>query len=157
MRLPPAVRCVQQDRPLHERTRVTTPSQDPAIHRTADEAKLASGAATSPDPGSSQESPASSAAPSRAQRPVEVHAGHHELIIRGRYETLSIANDILIGLIFLAGSFLFFGDDSTVYAGTWLFVMGSVLMLIRPSIRITRHVHLQRIAQGGAPESPRDF
>ncbi|MDO4919181.1 MAG: YrhK family protein [Kocuria sp.] len=87
---------------------------------------------------------------------MEVHAGHHELIIRGRYETLSIANDILIGLIFLAGSFLFFHED-TVYAGTWLFVVGSALMLVRPSIRITRRVHLQRLSPNRAPEASHDF
>lgn len=94
---------------------------------------------------------------SRAAKPIEVRVGHRELVIRGRYETLSIVNDILIGLIFLAGSFLFFGDDSTGYAGTWLFVVGSVLMLIRPSIHITRHVHLQRLAPGSSPEAARDF
>jgi len=42
---------------------------------------------------------------------------HHEIVIRGRYETLSIANDILIGIIFLVGSFLFF-NDSTMYVAT---------------------------------------
>lgn len=70
--------------------------------------------------------------------------GHDELIIRNRYETLSILNDILIGIIFLVGSFLFF-SESTTYEGTWLFVIGSVLMLIRPCIRITRRVHLKNM------------
>ena len=45
---------------------------------------------------------------SRAAKPIEVRVGHRELVIRGRYETLSIVNDILIGLIFLVGSILFF-------------------------------------------------
>lgn len=93
---------------------------------------------------------------SRAAKPIEVRAGHRELVIRGRYETLSIVNDILIGLIFLVGSILFF-QDATVYAGTWLFVLGSALMLVRPSIRITRRVHLQRIAPESAPEDSHDF
>lgn len=125
---------------------------DDAAARTA-----TAGGADRPAPGApSRGTEDSSGAPNRADRPVEVHAGHHELIIRGRYETLSIANDILIGVIFLVGSFLFF-QDSTVYVGTWLFVVGSVLMLIRPSIRITRHVHLQRLSPGRSPESVRDF
>ncbi|WP_330446230.1 YrhK family protein [Kocuria rhizophila] len=81
---------------------------------------------------------------------------HHEIVIRGRYETLSMTHDILIGIISLVGSFLFF-NDSTMYVATWLFVVGSALMLIRPSIRITRRVHLQRIAPNRSPEDSRDF
>lgn len=72
-----------------------------------------------------------------------VHIRHHELIIRQRYEVLSIVNDILIAAWFLVGSFFFF-SDSLIYAGTWLFVLGSVEMLIRPLIRLARRVHLQR-------------
>lgn len=99
---------------------------------------------------------ASSTGTSTGGKPLEVRAGHHELVIRGRYETLSIVNDILIGVIFVVGSFLFF-SDSTAYTATWLFVVGSVLMLIRPSIRITRRVHLQRISLQNPPENSRDF
>lgn len=77
-------------------------------------------------------------------RTLTLHLGHEELVIRQRYETLSILNDVLIGMWFLVGSFLFFGA-STTYAGTWLFVVGSVEMLIRPLIRLARRVHLRRI------------
>ena len=73
-----------------------------------------------------------------------LHLGREELVVRQRYETLSIVNDILIGLWFLVGSFLFF-SGSTTYAGTWLFVIGSVEMLVRPAIRLARRLHLQRL------------
>jgi hypothetical protein len=72
-----------------------------------------------------------------------VHFGHDELIIRQRYEVLSILNDILVGLWFVIGSFFFFSDALT-YAGTWFFVAGSIELLIRPGIRLARRVHLQR-------------
>lgn len=75
--------------------------------------------------------------------PLVLHLGHEELVIRQRYETISIVNDLLIGTWFLVGSFLFF-SPSLSYAATWLFVIGSVEMLIRPVIRFTRRVHLQR-------------
>lgn len=82
--------------------------------------------------------------------------GHDELTIRDRYETLSILNDILIGVIFLVGSILFF-SESTTYEGTWLFVIGSVLMLIRPCIRITRRFHLQKVrAQHPSVRAPHE-
>lgn len=88
----------------------------------------------------------------------EFHIGHEELIIRRRYEVISICNDILIGLWFLVGSFLFF-SESTTYAATWLFVIGSVEMLIRPVIRLVRRVHLQRMHAGspGPTEASHDF
>ena len=77
-------------------------------------------------------------------RTLTVVLGHDELIIRRRYETLSVVNDILIGLWFTLGSVLFFWD-STTGPGTWLFVIGSVELLIRPAIRLARNLHLQHL------------
>lgn len=78
---------------------------------------------------------------------VTVHLGREELVIRQRYETIGIINDILIGLWFLVGSF-FFLSTSLVEAGTWLFILGSIEMLIRPVIRFARRVHLNRFHPG---------
>ena len=55
---------------------------------------------------------------------VELHLGPEELVISNRYEVLSIANDILIGIWFLVGSCFFF-SESLMFAGTVLFVIGS--------------------------------
>ncbi|MEJ2863576.1 YrhK family protein [Actinomycetospora flava] len=77
-------------------------------------------------------------------RPLVFVLGHHELLIRRRYEVLSIINDILIAVWFTIGSFMFFSDELT-YTGTWLFVLGSIELLIRPVIRLVRQVHLQRL------------
>jgi hypothetical protein len=88
-----------------------------------------------------------------------IHIGREELTVRRRYEALSIANDVLIGLLFLVGSVMFF-SDSTMLVGTWLFVTGSVLMLVRPTIRLTRRLHLTRMRGGdahGAHETSMDF
>ncbi|MGM8932572.1 hypothetical protein BTW08_13065 [Salinicola sp. MH3R3-1] len=82
-----------------------------------------------------------------------LHFGHDELVIRQRYEIVSIANDILVGVWFVIGSIFFF-YDSLAYAGTWLFVIGSVEMLIRPVIRLARRLHLQRMnANSSAPSA----
>jgi hypothetical protein len=87
-----------------------------------------------------------------------VHVGHDELVIRQRYEVLSILNDILIGVWFIIGSFFFFSDALT-YAGTWFFVAGSIELLIRPLIRLTRRLHLQRYHPEvpGSGDASRDF
>lgn len=87
---------------------------------------------------------------------VKVEVGHHELIIRDRYEIASISNDILIGVIFLVGSFLFFSEATMTFA-TWLFVMGSALMLVRPVIRLARRTHLKKINPGSDAATSRDF
>lgn len=74
----------------------------------------------------------------------EVRIGPEELVIRQRYEVASIVNDILIACWFIIGSILFFSPSYTEL-GTWLFLLGSVELLIRPVIRLTRRVHLRRV------------
>lgn len=87
--------------------------------------------------------------------PVRLHLGPDELVIRQRYEALSIANDVLIALWFLVGSILFFWEQ-TMTAATWCFVLGSLEFLLRPAIRLARMVHLRR--RGSArTESSADF
>lgn len=95
---------------------------------------------------------------SSGERPgtVHVHIGSEELVIRQRYEVLSIVNDLLIALWFVVGSVLFFWD-STVGAGTWLFLLGSIQLMIRPIIRLHRRVKLRRITEGTPAETARDF
>jgi hypothetical protein len=90
--------------------------------------------------------------------PYTIVIGHHELILRRRYEALGTVNDILIGLWFIVGSVLFlFG--ATTYAGTWLFILGSIELLVRPLIRVSRYWHLRRLpAPSGAPsDADTDF
>ncbi|MDI2030247.1 YrhK family protein [Saccharopolyspora sp. TS4A08] len=82
--------------------------------------------------------------------------GHGELLLRHRYETASIVNDILIAAWFIAGSIMFF-QPSTSTLGTWMFLFGSIELAIRPSIRLIRHFHLRRIQAAGPPESDHDF
>jgi len=86
---------------------------------------------------------------------IELHIGREELVLRKRYEILSVVNDILVAVWFVIGSILFF-SDSTATAGTWLFLLGSVELLVRPLIRLTRRVHIGRVG-GAAGESARDF
>ncbi|GAA2336136.1 hypothetical protein GCM10009854_10060 [Saccharopolyspora halophila] len=98
----------------------------------------------------------SDASPGDRPEPVHLHIGREELVIRQRYEVLSIVNDLLIALWFVVGSVLFFWD-STVEAGTWLFLLGSVQLMIRPIIRLHRRVKLRRISAGTPAETARDF
>lgn len=88
--------------------------------------------------------------------PLVLHIGREELTIRQRYEVVSILNDILIGGWFLVGSVLFFYPAENNLA-IWLFVIGSVEMLIRPLIRLARRIHLQRRYPQIPTETARDF
>ena len=90
---------------------------------------------------------------------VTIRIGGEEVRIRQLYEVLSLLNDLGIGLLFLVGSILFF-REATVYAGTWLFVIGSALLLVRPAIRLARRVHLTRLGSdqaAGSHEASMDF
>jgi hypothetical protein len=92
-------------------------------------------------------------------RNLTLRIGDEEIVIRKRYEAASIANDVLIALWFIVGSIMFFSEEWTT-PGTWCFLIGSIELLIRPLIRLFRHVHLQRIGSsrpGAAPESPQDY
>lgn len=80
----------------------------------------------------------------RRSEPLTIRIGHDELVIRRRYETASILNDVLIALWFVAGSVMFF-FESWVVAGTWCFLLGSIQLLIRPGIRLSRQLHLRRV------------
>lgn len=77
-------------------------------------------------------------------RDLTIRIGHDELVIRRRYEVMSIANDVLTALWFVAGSILFFWD-ATTRAATWMFLLGSIEFLARPSIRLARRIHLRRL------------
>lgn len=88
--------------------------------------------------------------------PLTFHIGREELVVRRRYEVLSIVNDILVALWFTVGSVLFFSDATTT-AGTWLFLVGSVELMIRPLIRLSRRVHLGRMRCDLPAEADHDF
>jgi hypothetical protein len=74
--------------------------------------------------------------------------GREELVVRRWYEALSIINDAMIGIWFVIGSVLFF-SPTTTRAGTWLFVIGSIQLTIRPVIRLGRLLHLRWVSPGG--------
>ncbi|WP_275288524.1 YrhK family protein [Halomonas elongata] len=80
----------------------------------------------------------------RIDDPLTLRIGHEELVIRRRYETLSIANDFLIAIWFLVGSVLFLYPSQETLA-VWMFIIGSFQFLVRPAIRLASHLHLQRI------------
>src|SRR5690625_831520 len=75
---------------------------------------------------------------------IDIEIGNYEVIIGRRYGFVYTLNDILIAVWFIIGSAFFFWDTTQV-AGTWLFLIGSIQLLIRPVIRIIRNSHLKFI------------
>jgi|GEM_PF-1940933 len=69
--------------------------------------------------------------------------GAEQLVINRRYEVASMLNDIMTGMWFVVGSCFFF-FDALQTAAAWLFLIGSIELLIRPIIRIAKDVHLRR-------------
>ncbi|PYF96844.1 YrhK-like protein [Georgenia satyanarayanai] len=77
--------------------------------------------------------------------PLRLPIGPHEyLTINNRYETMSIANDVLIAVFFVAGSIMFFFESLQTMARV-MFLLGSIDFLLRPAIRLARRTHLERI------------
>lgn len=86
----------------------------------------------------------------------KVRIGRDEMLVRRRYELLGIGNDMLIALWFITGSVLFFHTD-TATAGTWMFLLGSIELAIRPCLRLARHLHLRRFGPAVPHESAQEF
>jgi hypothetical protein len=63
--------------------------------------------------------------------------------VRRFYDWLSIANDIMVGLEFVVGSIFFLPSEQKYSTlGVYLFIVGSIQLLIRPMINIARRVHI---------------
>lgn len=74
---------------------------------------------------------------------VEFFIGSWGLILKDKYRILYILNDLLIGMVFLTGSILFIQKELQ-HIGTYFFISGSVLMLMRSMIRILRLLHIKK-------------
>ncbi len=51
--------------------------------------------------------------------------------------------DFLAAVMFITGSVFFF-DEATVYAATWLFLIGSIFFALRPTTTLLRELALIR-------------
>jgi len=65
------------------------------------------------------------------------------------YEIAYTLVDFLAALAFIVGSVLFF-YAALQTAGTWLFLVGSILFAVRPTIRLMRELAL--LAEGGTED-----
>jgi YrhK-like protein len=83
----------------------------------------------------------------REDTTAELRIGREEIVLRHRYEALSIANDVLIAVWFVLGSTFFF-FEATQTAALWMFLIGSVQFLMRPVIRLSRLIHIRRVGSG---------
>lgn len=75
---------------------------------------------------------------------LELDLDQEHIIIQRRYEALGAFNDFLIALWFLIGS-VFFLKDALVIDGTWLFILGSSQLMIKPIIKLTSLIHVKRV------------
>ncbi len=61
-----------------------------------------------------------------------------------RYEILYTCVDFGAALAFVVGSVMFF-FEAWQTAGTWLFLLGSILFAAKPTLRLVREIHLYRL------------
>lgn len=64
------------------------------------------------------------------------------------HELAYTINDVGAAALFVVGSILFF-NEATTYAGTWLFLIGSVMFGLRPMIKLVREVRYLRMGDYG--------
>ncbi len=73
-------------------------------------------------------------------RPHSEQRDERSRAIYAAYEIAYTAVDFGAALAFVAGSILFFYEDLQT-AGTWLFLIGSVLFALKPTLRLAREIH----------------
>lgn len=78
---------------------------------------------------------------------LNLEIGNYEVWVRKRYKTLYTLNDFMIGLWFLSGSILFL-FESTQTVAAWLFIAGSLQLVMRPAISLANDFHVKRQAEG---------
>jgi hypothetical protein len=66
------------------------------------------------------------------------------LEIYWRYQVVRTGVDFGAALCFVVGSVFFFFESTTITA-TWLFLIGSILFAVKPTIDMVRSVHLRRL------------
>jgi hypothetical protein len=75
---------------------------------------------------------------------LDVDIGQDHIVIQRRYDALGAVNDLLIAIWFLIGSF-FFLKESLTTDGTWLFILGSAQLLMKPLIKLVSLIHVGRV------------
>lgn len=77
-------------------------------------------------------------------RNLELDLGREHIIIQRRYEAAGALNDLLIAIWFTVGSF-FFLSHSLEERGTWLFIVGSIQLLIKPLLKLASLIHVKYV------------
>lgn len=77
-------------------------------------------------------------------RNLELDLGREHIIVQRRYEAIGAINDLLIAIWFLIGSF-FFLSHSLEERGTWLFIVGSIQLLIKPLLKLASLIHVRHV------------
>ncbi|RVU31090.1 YrhK family protein [Neptunomonas marina] len=75
---------------------------------------------------------------------LDIDIGNRQIIIQRRYEVLGALNDFVIAVWFLIGSF-FFLNNALQESGTWLFIVGSAQLIIKPLIKLISLIHIGRL------------
>lgn len=64
--------------------------------------------------------------------------------VAGRYQTVYTLVDFAAAVSFVIGSAFFFYDNLTL-AADWLFLAGSFLFAVRPTVTVAQQIHLSRL------------
>lgn len=79
----------------------------------------------------------------------DLDIGQEHIVIQRRYEALGAFNDLFIAIWFLIGS-VFFLNDALIESGTWLFIVGSAQLIIKPLIKLLSLIHVNKAFQKSA-------
>lgn len=67
--------------------------------------------------------------------------------IAGRYQNVYILVEFAAAVAFIVGSVFFFYRNLTL-AADWMFLAGSILFAVRPTVSVAQQIHLSRLPIG---------
>lgn len=70
-----------------------------------------------------------------------------------RYQVVRTGVDFSAACCFVLGSVFFFSESLSKPAD-WLFLIGSILFAVKPTIDMVRSLHLRRLPTNGAEQAP---
>lgn len=79
----------------------------------------------------------------RKENDVEIEAKRFKIYFQKKYQVISLTNDVITGLMFIAGSLLNLFGAPAIY-GNVIYLLASIFLTIRPLLKIFRHTWISK-------------
>lgn len=80
----------------------------------------------------------------RKKNDIEIESKRFKIYFQQKYQIISLTNDVITGLMFVAGSLLNLFGAPAVY-GSVIYLLASIFLTIRPILKILRKTWISKL------------